>query len=211
MIDLENVLSRGLRGAQYLQNNDYVDIFYSQSCCRLEQEFFENIITSNAEFHIYKLKNASKNALDFYIASHIGEVYGSGYQGNIAIVSNDKGYKAVRDFWSTYSGRKNQIILGADIQRCILQSNEDSERRMSIKQALTNIDLETEYARYEERQKMKRQMEKVLAGTEYEELAGNVFDIIGREKSKKIIYLDMLKKFGRKSGTEIYNKIKQVC
>lgn len=211
MIDLENVFSRGLRGTEYLEPEDCVDIFYSNSCRKIEQEPFRNIMKSNARLKIYKLKNASKNALDFYIACHIGEVFGAGYQGTIAIVSNDKGYKAVRDYWSTYADSERRIVLGESIQQCIISANENSERHRIIKQKLGSVDLETEYARYEERHRLQMRLAEVLADTEYEKLVGKIFDTVGEETSKKVIYLDMLKKFGKKSGLEIYNRIKHMC
>lgn len=211
MIDFENVFSRGLKGARFLDSNDCVDIFYNHSCRKIEQEEFEYIIDSKARLDIYKLKNTSKNALDFYIATHIGEVFGSGYQGHIAIVSNDKGYKAVQDYWAAYSETPKRIVLGTDIQQSILASNENSERRLVIKQTLGNIDLETEYARYQKKRKQQKKMEEVLAGTGYENLAEKILETMGRENSKRVLYLNMLKQFGRKNGLEIYKRIRNMC
>ena len=92
MIDFENTGSRVLQGAEYLQPDDSVTIFYSQICMKIEQKPLRQLKESGCSFRICKLQKPGKNALDFYIASHIGEIYGQGYTGMIAIVSNDAGY-----------------------------------------------------------------------------------------------------------------------
>ena len=99
MIDFENTGSRGLQGAEYLQPNDSVTIFYSQACMKIEQRRFCQVKESGCDFHICKLQKPGKNALDFYIASRIGEICGQGYMGMTAIVSNDTGFQAVREYW----------------------------------------------------------------------------------------------------------------
>ena len=99
MIDFENTRNRGLQGAEYLQPDDSVTIFYSQVCMKIEWKWFCQLKESGCNFRICKLQKAGKNALDFYIASHIGEMYGQGYNGMTAIVSNDAGFRAVREYW----------------------------------------------------------------------------------------------------------------
>jgi len=49
------------------------------------------------EFEICRLKKARKNALDFYIVTRLGEIFGSGYQGVAAIISQDDGFRSAKE------------------------------------------------------------------------------------------------------------------
>ena len=111
MIDFENTRSRGLQGAEYLQADDAVTIFYSQSCMKIERKRVCQLREARCGFHICKLQKAGKNALDFYIASRIGEIYGRGYTGMTAIVSNDTGFQAVGEYWKSCAAVSGNIIL----------------------------------------------------------------------------------------------------
>ena len=75
MIDFENTRSKGLQGAEYLQPDDFVTIFYSQFCMKIERRRFRQLKESGCSFRLCKLQKTGKNALDFYIASHIGEIF----------------------------------------------------------------------------------------------------------------------------------------
>ena len=94
MIDLENTRSAGLQGAEYLTAADQVTIFYSKACVQITFGRMQELLASGCGMEVCRLVNTGKNALDFYIASRIGEVYGQGFEGTIAIVSNDKGFRA---------------------------------------------------------------------------------------------------------------------
>lgn len=78
MVDLENTGSRGLQGVEYLESDDRITIFYSQSCLKIERGKLQQIAEAGSKLNICRLQNVGKNALDFYIASRIGEVYGKG-------------------------------------------------------------------------------------------------------------------------------------
>lgn len=66
MIDFENTKSRGLQGAEYLQADDAVTIFYSQACMKIEWERFRQIKESGCKFKICKLQKVRKNGLCIY-------------------------------------------------------------------------------------------------------------------------------------------------
>lgn len=73
LIDFENVKSSGLRGTDYLEEADFLTIFYSDTVHNCERRYLHEIEKSGCEFDICKLKQVGKNGLDFYIASRIGE------------------------------------------------------------------------------------------------------------------------------------------
>lgn len=210
MIDFENVGSRGLQGAEYLQTDDSVTIFYSQACMKIEQRRFCQIRESGCEFQICKLQKARKNALDFYIASRIGEIYGQGYTGLTAVVSNDTGFQAVREYWKNCTAVPRNIILRPDVEQCIAASGENSFRQRRICLEKQEVRLEEEYGKYAERQKIRRRLEDSFAHTYYEDFIEQIMNLIESPKPLGILYRDSLKQFGRKDGLRIYREVKQI-
>lgn len=210
MIDFENTRSRGLQGADYLMPEDAVTIFYSQACMKIERRWFCQIQETGCGFYICKLQKEGKNALDFYIASRIGELYGSGYTGKTAIVSNDTGFRAVRDYWKNCAAVSRDIILRPDIEQCIAASGENSYRQRQICKGKQEISLEDEYRQYIEHQKLRRKLEDSLGNTEYADLIEQVMSMVESPKSRKILYLDSVKRFGREKGLKIYHQVRQI-
>ena len=74
-----------------------------------------------------------------------------------------------------------------------------------------SVKLETEFARYEERMKIRRILEKEFADTAYEEKLGAIQGLMEKGAGKKILYLDSVKTFGKKDGLEIYRRIKKAA
>ncbi len=210
IIDFENTGNQGLQGAGYLSGEDSVTIFYSKSNYNIERGRFQEIQDAHCKFDICKLKKPGKNALDFYIASRVGELYGSGYRGTVIIVSNDKGFEAVRDYWKSCAAHGRSVIIRPNIERGILASNENSIRFQKVRKRLEGVNLETEYLRYEERMKIRGLLEDGFGDTKYQNDIEEILNMVEKERSKKIVYLNSLKNFGRKDGLAIYNKVKQL-
>ena len=211
MIDFENTWSKGLQGAEYLSPDDRVTIFYSNSCLKVEKGKLQQIIDAGSMLDICRLQRAGKNALDFYIASRIGALFGEGYLGRVAIVSNDKGSSAVQDYWAKCAKPSRRIILQPNIEQCIGCSDEESERRKLVQEKLQEVNLEAQYKLYGERLKMRRALEGSFEDTAYRDLLGQIVSIVEEQKGRgrRLLYLDTIKRFGRKKGLEIYSKIKQ--
>ena len=211
MIDLENTRSRGLQGAEYLSPDDHVTIFYSQSCMKVEKGRLQQIVDAGSALDICRLQRIGKNAMDFYIATRIGELFGSGYQGTVAIVSSDKGYSAVVDYWRCCAKPARKVVLQPDIERCIGCSNEDSARRVGIQGKLQEVNLETQIGLYKEQFRTRRELVDRFANTDYQELLGQIINVVeaGKGHGRRELYLDTVKRFGKKKGLDIYTKIKQ--
>ena len=210
MIDFENTRNRGLQGAEYLQPDDSVTIFYSQVCMKIEQKRFCQLKESGCNFRICKLQKTGKNALDFYIASRIGEIYGQGYTGMTAIISNDAGFRAVKEYWKGCADVHRDIILRSDIEQCIFSSGENSFRQRQISLGKHEVRLEEEYRKYAEQQRIRKELEYSFANTEYENMIEQIMNMIESSKPLKILYLDSVKQFGRRDGLNIYHKVKQI-
>nr|WP_296441524.1 PIN domain-containing protein [uncultured Acetatifactor sp.] len=211
MIDLENTRSKGLQGAEYLSPDDHVTVFYSESCLKVEKGKLQQIIDAGSVLDICRLQRNGKNALDFYITSKVGELFGAGYQGIVAIVSGDKGYCAVQDYWAKCVKPARTVILQPNIEQCIGCSNESSPRRGMIQERLREVNLETQFGMYGEHLKMRQILEDSFADTAYRDLLGQIVSVVERQKGcgRRVLYLDTIKRFGRKKGLEIYTKIKQ--
>lgn len=207
LVDFENVKSSGLRGAEYLEAGDYLTIFFSEAVHSCELRYLEAIEKSGCTFDTCKLKKTGKNALDFYIATRVGEFYGNGHKEQAAIISNDQGFMAVRDYWNA---RNKKIILSPSIERSLISSNVNTERVKRLKQKLAGTDIAVFQAGYEERMKLMKNLRQIFGDGE---LAGKLLeiqDVLETGKTPKVIYLDSLHRFGRKQGLEIYRKIKPV-
>jgi len=206
MVDFENVGNRGLQGAEYLSAEDSMTIFYSKTCSQVENRKLQQIISAGSVLHLCCLQNTGKNALDFYIASKIGELYGSGYEGLTAVVSKDKGYHAVRDYWEKCVRPARKIVLCPDLEQGIVASNENSTRRTVIQRNLQEVSLEAQYEKYKEHLRIREELEVYFADTMDMDqgVLEQVVNIVEAKKERRVLYLDTLKQFGKKKGLEIY-------
>ncbi len=209
LIDFENVGDDGLKGAEYLLDEDVVIIFYSQACEKIRQGNLMQIMDSFCHLDICKLKKQGKNALDFYISTKIGEIFGSGYSGKAAIVSKDHGFSAVHDYWKS-QGKSREVILGSTLEQCILSANENRLRTLQVRELLKPVRLDTEFARHQERLRVRKVLQAAFADSGYEEYLGQIQHLFEKQPSKKILYLDSVKTFGKKDGLAIYHMMKQL-
>ena len=193
LVDYENVGKDGLRGCEYLDGQDHMIVFYSDNRKNAERRSLDHISTSGCRFEVCKLCKTGKNALDFYIASRLGELIGGGYEGRSVIVSNDSGFGAVRDYWAKRSARRRMICLAANIEDGIVGGNEDNERTKYLRRQREMLSIGGYYSAYAEKMRIRAVLEKLFAGTEYEARMDEIQNLIeGKEKTSKIIYLSSL-------------------
>lgn len=214
LVDYENVNgSDGLKGVDTLCAKDTLIIFYSSYCGKIRYDYMEEIRNSSCEFRIIKLKGNGKNALDFYIAAECGVLSERG-EKQIAIISKDKGFQAVIDFFCMDKNTaKVQIVKAGNIENALTLFNapEDAARREALQCRKSMLDLASEWTRLEERNKVKKELKDILNGTIYEERTVEIIDFINAKKNqgKKALYTGSLHTFGRKDGREIYQLIKK--
>lgn len=209
MIDFENVGNNGLAGSEYLSGQDRVTIFYSAVCVQVENGRMEQILNSGCGLDLCKLQKQGKNGLDFYIASRIGEIYGSGYEGDVSIISKDKGFRAVQDYWRR-AKEPRKIVLKPDIEQSIVSSGEISERSRLIREKKKIVGLESTVKTYQERRRIQTELGNLFADTEYIAQIGTIMEMILVKSTPKVLYLDILKRFGKKDGLLIYNVVKKI-
>lgn len=209
LIDYENVGNMGMKGCHYLNESDYVIVFYSDAKMHMERRFLDDITKSGCVFEVCKLYKRGKNALDFYIASRLGELFGGGYEGTAVIVSHDNGFQAVRDYWDKRATHRRRVLLSNCVEDGIVSGNENSERTRELGQLRENLTIGGFFADYTEDMRRKEVIRSLFDGTEYEGRTEEIQKLMeGKKKPPKIIYLNCLRSFGRDSGLAIYNRMK---
>lgn len=216
MVDYENVgAAHGMHGVEYLTNRDILYIFYSQCCAKMRAEDLYAIYESGCQFYAYKLLNAGKNALDFYIATQVGACFEMDRGVNIAIISNDKGFAAVADFCKIKEEfRKGCIVTASNIATGLMNLNDpnDKKRRATLAYKAKMLDLGEEYAKYVQRNEFRIKLRTAFAGTCYEGVTEQIIELFEGETtdSLRALYMEALRRFGRADGREIYHILKQI-
>lgn len=209
LVDFENVGNAGMKGCGYLNAQDYMIVFYSEAKKHMEQRMLESIIASGCKFEICKLRKTGKNALDFYIASRLGELIGKGCEDIAVVVSNDGGFQSVRDYWEKAAAKKRRVLLSSCIEDGIVSGNENNERTKTLRKLREKYVIDEYYSAYMERKRVRMVLQNLFEGTEYESRLEEIQNMIeGKEKSAKVIYLNSLHLFGKRNGLEIYNRLK---
>ena len=215
LVDYENVSTTdGLKGVEYLNENDTLIIFYSQCCEKIRAEYMDMIEKSQCEFRTYKLVRTGKNALDFYIAVECG-VLGVQGEKQISIISKDKGFGAVSDFFRIQEELDGVTVrVASNVENALVALNapEDEARKKQIKEKTRTLSIDAEQARITEYRTFVEKIKKAFEGTEYEAQTEKIIRFIeGRDaKTPRVLYTGSMHEFGREDGRAIYQVLKQV-
>lgn len=210
LVDYENVKNEGFMGYEFLTQEDVLYIFYSDCVPNIRKQISLKLFQPSMEVHLYKLKTTRKNAIDFYIATKLGELIEREQVTKVAIITKDHGFLSLTDFWGHVSETKCKIIVEKDIAECILKSGNNDEQYRQVKYQMTAVSLESAYSEYEQQKDLEGRLKAQLAGTEFEEDCPKVIDIFAHAENKRGLYLSSLKQFGRERGTRLYASIRDV-
>ena len=208
LIDFENVTNTGMQGTEYLESSDYVLVFYSAAVPNMEARYLEEIKASGCTFEICKLVKPRKNALDFYIATRLEEIFGSGYQSTALVISRDEGFQSLREYWANRADPPRRVLVSESIERGIVSANMADRRTAQIRQRMKMTDIGGFHAACEERNRLRRLLEESFAGTGLTGRMEEIEALVKSGGSPKVIYLDALRRFGRKDGLEVYRRLK---
>lgn len=215
LIDYENVsASDGLKGVEYLNENDTLIIFYSQSCDKIRAEYIDMIEKSQCKFRTIKLAKTGKNALDFYIAAECG-ILGVQGEKQISIISKDKGFSAVSDFFRVQKELDGVIVrVASNVENAlvVLSAPEDAARKRLIRERAKTLSIDAEQARIAEHRAFVEKIRKAFEGTEYEKQTDQIIRFIegSDAKTPKLLYTGSMHEFGREDGRAIYQVLKLV-
>ncbi len=210
LVDLENVHDSGMHGSEYLNSSDHVIIFFSEAAKTLETRYLDNIKNSGAKFEICRLKVVRKNALDFYIVTKAGEIFGTGYTGAVGVITHDTGFLSARDYWADCADPPRKLVLGENFEKVLISANLGDQRTRLLHTITKRADIGNYYSAYQESQRIFRQLEELFAGTEYIPRIAEIKEFMegSKGKSAKVVYLDTLRHFGRKDGLAVYRQLK---
>ncbi len=211
LIDYENVRNLGMRGSEYLLPSDHVIIFYSVGVPSMELRHLNNIRSSGCEFEVCELFMKRKNGLDFYIATKVGEIFGAERCKHAVIVSNDSGFQALRDFWQERSKTAHRVVISESIEHGIVSVNEVSERADLIRTNRKPENIGHFYAFLQEEIRRQNALRDAFEGSEYEARLQEIGDVLKTQTSLKLMYLESLRRFGRKGGQEVYQRLKSIA
>lgn len=107
MIDYENVKTGGLNGISRLTEADRVIIFYSENANRLTFDLHRRLMESKASIEYREVTVGGHNALDFQLVTYLGYLIAQDRCGQYLIISNDRGFEHVINFW-----RKDGLSIG---------------------------------------------------------------------------------------------------
>ncbi len=158
LVDFENVRSEGLKGVEELTSEDKVVIFYSKNADAITFDVHTLLSKSSAEIETYRILRGGHNSLDFQLSTYLGYLVMENSFKEIVIISRDKGFLCVTNFWD-----ENRDKCNCDIKLC-----------KSIRAAFDNIELDSDF-------------EDGLAGRFIERLSGKdgvILSVNGEEVSK---------------------------
>lgn len=90
----------GIKDLNGVHEGDTLIVFYSENCKSITLDILNSIVALNLKYSSFKVKVGTKNALDFQLASYLGYMIGQGNEdSHYYIVSDDKGFDVVADFW----------------------------------------------------------------------------------------------------------------
>ena len=110
LVDFENVTSEGLSGVSRLSEEDKVILFYSTKANKISMPIHVEMSKSLASFEYKEVLVGGKNALDYQLSTYLGYLIGQKEDTNYYIVSKDKGYEYLSDFWKQTLGETKQQI-----------------------------------------------------------------------------------------------------
>lgn len=208
LIDFENINYAGLEGTEFLSEEDTITFFYSQACKKIVAYRVKDIERSGCKLEVVKLRNQRKNALDFYIASKVGEIFTANHNEHVAIITEDKDLQAVLDYWQPRLPISKQLVKCKSVAYAISTIHDDEDRKCLVQENMKTLDLEAVFLKYEERRRIVEGITVLFEGTDYEPLVTQIVDMVILSEKPKNLYLSSLKNFGRETGTAVYRKLK---
>lgn len=100
LVDYENVNLYGMTGIEKLEADDRVIVFLGNTMGAIPFEWHIRISDAPAKVKYIKCGKVCKNYLDFQLATYCGYLMSGLESEKVFIVSKDKGFDSVIDFWT---------------------------------------------------------------------------------------------------------------
>lgn len=196
LVDFENVRTDGIKDLSEVNDGDVVVIFYSDQCKNITLDVIANMTRKKISLTCFKVKTGTKNALDFQLSSYLGLLIGQEQSdANYYIVSNDKGYDCICEFWKEQSKTVERKVFSEQdkeitVAPVVKASTAEKKKRKVQASDLATID----------------EMKNYLSKSDSPE---EVLVIFNQFKTKQAICNGMSKKFkDSKRASAVYKKLK---
>ena len=198
LIDFENVRTDGIRDLRGVSEGDAIILFYSEQCKNISLDIIDSIMKLKVQYSSFKAKVGTKNALDFQLAAHLGYLIGQGnnLESKYYIVSNDKGYDCLCDYWKELDAVVERISLSEDVPEVKAATVPKAPAQPKKKKSTVKA---SDMATIDE-------MKNLLSNDDMPE---EVLKIFNQYKTKVAINNGLVKKFkDTKRASAIYKKLK---
>ncbi|MDR1605557.1 MAG: hypothetical protein LBS41_00455 [Streptococcaceae bacterium] len=190
LIDYENVHQNGFDGIEAISTADEIYLFIGQSA-KIPAVDLKKIMSKNIK--LYVTEKTQPDYLDFQLATLLGSLVVTQTDKSFTIVSKDRGYDAVIDFWRQANPAVKilvkQTLSGKAIKTVVKEKN-------AVKQTghLTTADQKTIRSSLKDLK---------IKPTDYK----YIYNLFKTEQDKTEFHTKLQKQFGEKA-TLIYNTLK---
>jgi hypothetical protein len=195
LIDYENVHKNGLVGIQKLPDNDTVVVFVGNNINDMPVETVMLILDSSAQVKIEKMKKTANNYLDFQLATCLGGLITSGGDKEFFIISNDRDFEAVIDYW-----KRNKTNIRIEQRSAILPTatTDNNDTPATIPTASAKLDNTT-----------KKLIRGIVKGEQISPGSyTGIYNLFLNESEKQGLHSGLARLFKQGRSTRLYNLLK---
>lgn len=207
LVDLENVGLSGLYGLNLPDEGSEIQIFFSESACTTTAEARDDILASKANVRLFHCKANGKNALDFELAAYFGSILERPETERVSIISKDKGFHTLKD----YANHKRKEVIVSQ-EKSILEAYVIAETDLQPRfyKSGNTVDLKSVAKQLSGSSTAESKVRRRLSAYPKEVIEG-ALEILSQENAtRQKMYIGFMKRFGKKKGTEIYSKVREV-
>lgn len=191
-----------------VQEGDALVVFYSENSKSITLDILDRIVALKLKYSSFKVRVGTKNALDFQLVSYLGFLIGHGENtAKYHIVSEDKGFDAVADFWKKQGVSVDCISFReqAKTQKKTDADKEDNNKKQKKTAAETKPAKKTSKVKSSDKASIK-EIKNILSD---EDMPDEVLKIFNQYKTKVSINNGLVKKFkDSKKASDVYKKLK---
>ncbi len=190
LIDFENINSEKIKDISGTQENDVVIIFYSEHCLTIQLDVVDYLIKAKMQIRTFNVKVGTHNALDFQLSSYLGYLIGKAGDGaKYHIVSNDKGYDNLCEYWQEQEMMVDRISFPVPEIVAKEKTQKSSKRKVNTGKSAT--------------------LEEIKQYLSDEDMPNEILAIFNKFKTKQAICNGIAKKCkDSKRASMIYKKLK---
>lgn len=145
LVDYENIHNNLDNLINNTSNGDSIVLFYSETCKNISLDVISNFTSRNLKIDCFKVITGTKNALDFQLASYLGYLVGENKKAaNYYIVSNDKGFDCLCEYWESIRVSVVRICAQISVVNPVLKQNAPKTKKEVKKNNKANNDITLE-------------------------------------------------------------------